>query len=315
MTDKNDFGRIVFEHNGALGDMLMAWPAALSLFSHFRGVPHFFRTRPGHATFFAALGAAACPPEAGHALDTLYGTGRWPSALAKTLVVRPGLVRRPDVPDDPRFLFLPGVVPGRDEPPRVLYREALAARGIPWVDGWPAAFRDRFGGRPAIAFPGSPGRPTVLVFPGAGHVKKTWPMAHFLGVAEMLAQTGAEPVFVLGPAEVERGTGSGPWPRLVPENLMELMAALGTARAVLGADCGPMHLAGLMGIPGVSVFGPTSPRQWGPVGMAVVRADMPCGPCVQVTSEDFAPGCPVPPPCLTGVGAERAYAALVRAMA
>lgn len=312
MTDKNDFSRIVFEHNGALGDMLMAWPAALSLFSHFRGVQHFFRTRPDHATFFAALGAFACPPGAGHALDALYGADHWPPALVKTLVVRPGLARRPDVPDDPRFLFLPGVVPGRDAPPRALYQEALATRGIPWRDDWPTVFRDRFGGRPPSAFPG---RSTVLIFPGAGHVKKTWPMANFLGVTEMLARTGAEPVFVLGPAEMERGVDVGPWARLVPECLMELMAALRTARAVLGADCGPMHLAGLMGIPGVSVFGPTSPRQWGPVGMAVVREDMPCSPCVQVTSGDFAPGCPVPPPCLTGVGPERAYAALTRVMA
>ncbi len=370
MTDKTDFSRIVFEHNGALGDMLAAWPAALTLFHTFCHVPCLFRTRPAHAPFFAALGAAACPPRIGQALDALYGADRWPPDLAETLVVRPGLFRRPDVPDDPRFLFLPGVVPGRLEPPHALYREALAARGIPWRDDWLAVFRDRLGGRtPSAALgrdsaiaahpfrgamktigpvgpvaPGGtvgtagtggpvgtvgpvgtadtvgtvgtqrPDPPAVLLFPGAGHVKKTWPLAHFQRVASMLAKTGLEPVFMLGPAEVERGVDVGPWPRLAPENLMDLMAAMRHARAVLGADCGPMHLAGLMGIPGVSVFGPTSPRQWGPLGMAVVTADMPCSPCVQVTSGHFAPDCPVPPPCLTGVGVEQAFAALARVM-
>jgi hypothetical protein len=354
MTDKNDFGRIVFEHNGALGDMLAAWPAALSLFAHFRTASHFFRTRPGHAPFFAALGAAPCPSLLCRELDALYGAPGWPVALADTLVVRPGLFRRPDVPDDPRFLFLPGVAPGRFDPPRDLYREALAGLGIPWRDDWLAVFRDRLGGRrpsaaalgraTAIAShapngligaiglsdpastvgPADPagavgtagmagmeqGPPAVLLFPGAGHVKKTWPMTHFLRLAGMLAKSGFEPVFVLGPAELERGVACGPWPRLAPENLMDLMAAMRQARAVLGADCGPMHLAGLLGVPGVSVFGPTSPRQWGPVGMAVVTADMPCSPCVTVTSGEFAPECPVPPPCLADVSVERAYAAL-----
>jgi hypothetical protein len=313
MTDKNVFRRVVFEHNGALGDMLAAWPAALALFSHFRRVPRFFRTKPAHAPFFATLGADPCPPDLAAALDGLYGETRWPEALADVLVVRPGLFRRPDVPDDPRFLFLPGVLPGRFDPPRDLYRDSLARRGVPWPDDWPAVFRDRFrdrfGGRTGIAAPR-----TVLLFPGAGHVKKTWPMERFLTLAGMLAETGFEPVFVLGPAEVERGLDVGPWPRCVPDGLGELMALLRRARAVLGADCGPMHLAGMLGIPGVSVFGPTSPRQWGPPGMAIVRMDMPCSPCVQVTSGDFAPGCPIPPPCLTGVGAERVWAELARVM-
>ena len=55
-----------------------------------------------------------------------------------------------------------------------------------------------------------------------------------------------------------------------------------------------MHLAGLLGVPGVSIFGPTSSRQWGPTGMHVVQAGLPCAPCAQVTSGDFAPDCPVP---------------------
>jgi hypothetical protein len=322
MTDKNDFGRIIFEHHGALGDMLAAWPAALALFSHFRRMPHYFRTRPAHAPFFAALGASPCPPDLRRELDGLYGASGWPDALGDVLVVRPGLSRRPEVPDDPRFRYLPGVIPGRFDPPRDLYREALADLGIPWQGDWLAVFRDRLGGygAPAVSGrektaaadqadgPGMAGNQapdTILLFPGAGHVKKTWPMKNYLDVAGLLAKAGSNPVFVLGPAELERGLDCGPWPRRTPESLNELMALLRSARAVLGADCGPMHLAGLLGVPGVSIFGPTSSRQWGPTGMHVVQAGLPCAPCAQVTSGDFAPECPVPPPCLTGVTVER----------
>jgi hypothetical protein len=76
-------------------------------------------------------------------------------------VVRPGLSVRPDVPRDPRFLFLPGVSPGRFDPPHVLYRQALAERGTAWREDWIAAFRTRFG-----AF--APGGREVLLFPAPG---------------------------------------------------------------------------------------------------------------------------------------------------
>ncbi len=298
MTDKNELEGIVLEHNGALGDMLLAWAAFFSISSHFRNVPRFFRTRPAHAPFFAALDAAACPAKLSGELDGLYAASSWPVSLERILVVRPGLSSRPDVPRDPRFFFLPGVVPDRFDPPRELYRQALAARGIPWREDWLAAFRKRFGRH-------TPRGDTVLLFPGAGHIKKTWPLERFQDLAGRLAATGREPVFVLGPAEVERGMSCRPWPCRVPDSLTELMTDLRAARTVVGADCGPMHLAGMLGTPGAALFGPTSPRQWAPIGMRIVRADMPCAPCAQITSGDFAPDCPTPPPCLAGITVDR----------
>lgn len=303
MTDKNELTGIVFEHNGALGDMLLAWPAFFSISERFRNIPQCFRTRPAHAPFLAALDAAPCPPELSRELDGLYAAASWPRALERVLVVRPGLSTRPDVPRDPRFLFLPGVSPGRFDPPHVLYREALAARGIAWREDWISAFRARFGTNVRQ------GR-AVLLFPGAGHVKKTWPMARFRELAGRLARDGFDPVFVTGPAETERGLRCDPWPCRIPGDLAALMALLKTARGVVGADCGPMHLAGLLGTPGAALFGPTSARQWGPCGMRIVSADLPCSPCVQVTSGDFAPDCPTPPPCLAGISVDRVRAEL-----
>lgn len=307
MTDKNDLSRVVFEHNGALGDMLLAWPAAFAFFSHFPHLSRHFRVRSGHAPFFAALGASPCPPGLTADLDALYGAPRWPRALEEVLVLRPGLAARPDIPLSPRFLFAPGVLPGRFDSPRDLYRQALAAHGIPWRDDWPAAFRGLFGTGPA-APPGSAS--PVLLFPGAGHKKKAWPRKRFLALADSLRRHGLSPLFVLGPAERERGLDVSPWPAAMPPDIPALMALLRTARAAVGPDCGPMHLAGLLGVPGVSIFGPTSPRQWAPLGMAVVTAGRPCSPCVQVTSGDFAPACPTPPPCLTEIGVAKVRAAM-----
>ena len=55
-----------------------------------------------------------------------------------------------------------------------------------------------------------------------------------------------------------------------------------SARAVITTDSGPMHLAAAMGTPVIALFGPTDPARTGPYGKghAVIRADLPCSPCL-----------------------------------
>jgi heptosyltransferase-1 len=48
-----------------------------------------------------------------------------------------------------------------------------------------------------------------------------------------------------------------------------LIDATRKARAVLGLDSGPMHLAALLAKPGVALFGPTDPERNGPYGETV----------------------------------------------
>lgn len=296
--------KIVLEHAGALGDFFLAWPAFLSVIRHFPGVAVFAAVRPSLASYLAPL-AAPCPPDLRRALDARFAAAVWPEALAKTLVVRPGLATRPDLPPSVRFLFLPGIVPGCLDNPRAHYRKTLEAHGIPWANDWRETFQTLFGGH-------APTTDDVLLFPGAGHPDKCWPLARLDALAKGLAARGLRPVYVLGPAELERGLGPAGNDILAPETVEDLSRALRTARAAAGPDCGPLHLAGLHGVPGVAIFGPTSPRQWGPVGLDVVTAGMACAPCAAVTSGNFAAACPRPLPCLAGVGHE---AVLERLMA
>ncbi len=55
-----------------------------------------------------------------------------------------------------------------------------------------------------------------------------------------------------------------------------------SARAVITTDSGPMHLAAAVGTPVIALFGPTDPARTGPYGEghAVIRADLPCSPCL-----------------------------------
>jgi len=291
--------KIVLEHAGALGDFFLAWPVFLSVIRHFPGITAHFAVRPSLAGYLAPL-ASPCPPEIRRGLDARFHGAGWPDVLRNVLVARPGLANRPDVADAPELLFLPGVVSGRPESPRALYGEALARRGIALAADYRATFQTLFGRH-------APDGNSVLLFPGAGHADKGWPRARWEALAGILERNGLRPVFVLGPAELERGVDPSCGERLAPDSLEALSAALCAARVVIGPDCGPLHLAGLHGVPGVAIFGPTSPDQWGPQGLVVIRADLPCSPCVGVTSGEFAADCPRPLPCLAGIDVEAVW--------
>jgi len=55
--------------------------------------------------------------------------------------------------------------------------------------------------------------------------------------------------------------------------LPEIAALLGHARAAVGNDSGPTHLAAAVGCPTVAIFGPTDPAVWAPVGARVAVID------------------------------------------
>jgi ADP-heptose:LPS heptosyltransferase len=116
----------------------------------------------------------------------------------------------------------------------------------------------------------------ILLHPGSGGHAKCWPLACFVAVARGLRDAArVEVCFLVGPAEMET------WPRAVLEPLFqefpvlacpgpdELVALLAAARAFIGNDAGPSHLAALLGTPTLAIFGPTSSLVWRPLGLAV----------------------------------------------
>jgi hypothetical protein len=53
------------------------------------------------------------------------------------------------------------------------------------------------------------------------------------------------------------------------DDLGSLADLLRCARLVIAVDCGPAHLAAQLGVPTLSLFGPTDPGRWAPVGPRV----------------------------------------------
>src|SRR5690606_14219230 len=63
--------------------------------------------------------------------------------------------------------------------------------------------------------------------------------------------------------------------------LDDLNGLLAAARACVGPDSGPAHMAAAVGTPHITLFGPTSPERTAPYGSEhlVVRSSIGCAPC------------------------------------
>ena len=79
--------------------------------------------------------------------------------------------------------------------------------------------------------------------------------------------------------------------RIGKTSMRELIDLLRGCDALLTNDTGTMHLAVMLGVPVVSVFGSTDPDATGPVGPShrVLQHKVPCGPCfLRECPKDFA---------------------------
>ncbi len=87
--------------------------------------------------------------------------------------------------------------------------------------------------------------------------------------------------------------------------LEQLIEELKNCRLLLTNDTGTMHLATLLGVPVVAVFGSTEPVLTGPLGRgnAVVRRQVECSPC-------FLRECPLDFRCMKAVGVKEVVEAI-----
>ncbi len=122
------------------------------------------------------------------------------------------------------------------------------------------------------------GQAVVVLAPGAGARRKCWPLENFLDLAGRLAAAGGfQPVLLLGPVELEQ------WPAgevqevagrslamLASPPLETLAGVLAGASAFVGNDSGVGHLAAAVGCRTLSLFGPTCPTHFAPLGPHVL---------------------------------------------
>jgi ADP-heptose:LPS heptosyltransferase len=115
----------------------------------------------------------------------------------------------------------------------------------------------------------------VVIHPGASAPARQWPPERFAAVAAALRNEGYEIVITGSASEFELAHTVARAARLprtaVVSGLLDLpalTALVGDSRLVICGDTGVAHLAAATGTASVVLFGPTSPRHWGPRGPA-----------------------------------------------
>lgn len=267
---------IIVVHKGALGDFLQIWPSLLALSRHYSHLPLYWAGRDAYRLWTDPLGFTPCPGLIRQAVDRLYASDTWPVELRGNRIIWFGLHTPPTTIPFPGLVFLPGIVPGKLNPPRRIYAAGLERLGIQACRDWLQTWQSMFARNMTQI-----GTDRVLLLPGAGHRAKCWPLPKYLGLASWLDKQGFDPIFVLGPAELDRGMEVQNFKLLYPMDLCSLQNCLLKAQIVVGNDSGPMHLAGFLGRPGLVLFGPAAASQWGPIGLTCLQTEASCSPCTQ----------------------------------
>src|SRR5205807_4359466 len=98
--------------------------------------------------------------------------------------------------------------------------------------------------------------------------------------------------------------------RIGQTTLDELIDELRECRLLLTSDTGTMHLAALLSVPVVAIFGSTEPRLTGPLGNGhiILRHHVECSPC-------FLRQCPIDFRCMKAVTADEVAGAALSLLA
>lgn len=111
----------------------------------------------------------------------------------------------------------------------------------------------------------------AVIHPGSGSTRKNWPARRYARLADGLSSRGWQVTWTAGPAdepvisEVRQMT-AGPMRVLRPRNALHLASIIAATDLYVGNDSGVTHLSARLGVPTIAIFGPTSPRGWGPRG-------------------------------------------------
>ena len=168
-------------------------------------------------------------------------------------------------------------------------------------------------------------REFIHVHPGSRWLFKCWPAERTAALLDLVACDGAKIVVTGAPDDRERALVHAIVAAVRPATrasvtdltgalaLDELAALTARARAFVGVDSAPMHIAAAVGTPAVALFGPSSEIAWGPwrtPHRVVVSDRHPCRPC----GLDGCGGGKVSE-CLTTLPEERVHAALTALIA
>jgi heptosyltransferase-3 len=132
----------------------------------------------------------------------------------------------------------------------------------------------------------------VMLQPGARYWFKAWPPERFAELADrLMSQYGCQ-VLIGGSdqdidlaQQIQQMAKSRPIIMAGRTTIKQFAAIAKKSALFVGSDSGAMHIASAVSTPVVALFGPSSPREWGPRGgpVEVLYKDIDCRSCFHPT--------------------------------
>jgi len=154
-------------------------------------------------------------------------------------------------------------------------------------------------------------RPLIAIHPGTSlkALFKRWPPDQYARLADRLVrELNATVLFTWGDEELEWVEGirrEMKEPSLLgpkTDSLTRLGEVYRQCDLYVGGDTGPMHIASLMGIPVVVIYGPTDPIENEPFGNHIkIRKEVGCNPCHNYSCKELL--------CIKAVSADEVFKA------
>jgi ADP-heptose:LPS heptosyltransferase len=122
----------------------------------------------------------------------------------------------------------------------------------------------------------------TLIHSGAGQKLRVWPLERYQALVTHLRRGGECVRIGCDPDQAGWWRSQGETEVAVPQSVGELVSLLGHARAFIGNDSGPGHVAALTGVPTFTLFGPQLPQWFAPLhpaGEYVEGSPCPYRPC------------------------------------
>lgn len=157
-----------------------------------------------------------------------------------------------------------------------IHLQTLSKIGIHAKDILPRIFVSNKGREYAREFLKRLRKPFAILHPGAKHPLKNWGFSNFWGLAKMFSQQGFTAIFPCSGETMNEIYFTG------DIGLEQLVGVISTGDIFVGNDSGPTHIAAALGIPTLSIFGPTHPALgFVPKGKNVdfITDDIDCSPC------------------------------------
>ena len=297
-------------HQGALGDVVLTFPAIIGLRKKFSRIDVLSQRQPGKLAAHLGLVEKWYPLEAA-CFATLFSDqidGKIKDLICRytTILVFSfscDLKKSISQITDSQCFQIPPRPPAQDKihVAEFLFKNLIDCGLLETADSNYEIFtlqrkQNQRTGRPIDAS-------KIIIHPGSGSIRKRWPLAQFLKLADVLKKRGLRPQFICGPAEsdlMDKLQNQNRNVRNLSE-LTELVDLLQSAGGYVGNDSGVSHLAAFLGLPTAVIFGPADPVRWKPLGPSVqiVHPELDCSPCFEIESENCSE-----PRCLTDTSLE-----------